>query len=227
MLTGLGGKILKSFGSFEEEPTDNKQTVTQQPTAAGVANVTTSATQAGNIADTVNAEMVASLQKVIEKRQTKFTSLLESANKLVGVIDDEPTRIIAAFKMIQTPGERTLDIIQQAIVIHQTDLDGELARFEQATKQNMQTKVGALRTKATACANTRDGTLANIAILEKQIADQRISVEANDKQILELTAQADATEQEIAVVAQSFEAAVIYVKRNLDSKNTQLLSVLK
>lgn len=223
MFAGIGSKILSSLGTFEE---DTPQEAGDKPSAAPSTTFKAPVSGAGAVVTHLNQEMIDNLQKAIMKRATQYTALLEASNKLSNVITDETTRVKAAFAMIAADGQRSLDSILQSIVIHQTDLDGELSRFKQATEQNIQAKVGSLRSQALSISRTREGTLATIASLEKQIAQQKESVLANEKEIVELSTQADSAEREINIVAQNFESAVNFVKQDLDHKKSQLASVL-
>ena len=217
------------FGSLKRLVVeDEAPKVTPQNVApTGPANVTQPVGQLQTFGQpSVNPDMVTTLQKVIDNRKTPYTALLEAADKLKTVITDDTTRLKAGFAMVVGDGQRSLPSIMQAIDLHQTDLDGELMRFKASTATALTQKVGGLRSQAESLQRTREGTLANIAILEKQIADQRQSVLANENEIQELTNQAANAEAEINSVASQFESAVAAVKADLNNKKTQLSSVL-
>ena len=214
---------LKRLMVEEETPTKAPQTVA--PT--GPANVVQSIGQPQAFGQpSINPEMAAALQKVIDNRKTPYTALLDAADKLKAVIPDDTTRLKAGFAMVVGDGQRSLPSIMQAIDLHQTDLDGELMRFKASTANALTQKVGGLRSRAESIQRTRESTLANIAALEKQIAENRQSVAANESEIQELTNQAASAEAEINNVASQFESAVVAVKADLNNKKTQLSSVL-
>ena len=210
----IGKKIAGFFVETDDEPV--AAPTVAQSSAAPVASPSVG----------MDSNMVATLQRVVAARKTPYTALLEAADKLKSVIPDDATRLKAAFAMISSEGQRTLDGVLQAIDIHITDVDGEGMRFKQASDSNAVAKVGALRSRVASITATRDGTLQTIANLEKEIAAQRTSIAANEQEIIQFTTQANDAEREIAILNTQFKAAIDFLKADLTNKKTQLSSVL-
>lgn len=215
----------KTIGLFVETD-DAPATTPVQPTVA--APVAPAATVNGTLTPTpaFDPEILGMFQNAISARKTPYTALLEKSAVLADVIPDESTRTKAAFKMILSEG-RTLDSVLQAIDLHIADVSGELLRLKSTSETASKTKVLSLRSAATQSIELRDSNMEKIKRLQEQIETLHNEAAEADRKAVDMTAQANAAEAEIAAVVDRATAAAELVKQDLSNKKTALTNILK
>lgn len=202
---------------------------TEEPEAAAPASPAQAKPFTGNFTPpltSANAEMIATIKKATLARKTPYTALLEAAEKLVGVIPDQTTRLKAAYAMIGSES-RSIDQISKAIDLHVSDVDGEKMRFLQATKNQRTSDIGSLQSSV-------DSLRKNNVDLEKEIADIQVrlqqlnsTVTENNRQINASTAEITTKDAGISDMERQFEVAAQQVKDEFDQQRRVILSTLK
>jgi chromosome segregation ATPase len=215
----LGKKILSAFVVLDNTPAPVSQHSTAPPTLSKPPAF--APTYAG-----ADQGMVDALQKVVVSKKTAYTALLESSERLRGVIPDDIMRLRAAFATISAEGMRTPQSISDAIDVHINDINGELMRFKQTSDTAVASKVGVTRSTIANIASSNTGRAQTIANLQSQIASLQQSITTDTATATDLTNQADATEAEINATTVRFTTAVDFVKQDLTNKKSQLASTL-
>jgi len=217
---GLGSRFLSMLVETEG---DKKPPVPVQQTSNSQA--TTQSTSAPVVVG-YDADMLATLQKIISARKTPYTALIEASETMKAVIPDDLTRMKAAFAMIAADGQRNLGTITQALDVHIQDLNGELMRFKQTSDAAVTTKVESLRASAKNLTSNCESRLQQIASLEAQIESLRKANVDDANQSAELTNKAASAAADIATTTSQFTAVVEFLKNDLTNKKSQLASAL-
>lgn len=215
-------------GVFVELPPEETSSATA-PAKSSLGFITTPSTvkaspavQASSYGSLIDPTMLATLQGIITKRRTPYTSLVEAADQLKEIIPDDIMRLKAAAK--QTKASK--DSINQAIAVHIADIEGASTSFARATESQLAQKSGSLRDNAKSLqegiinrTNQIEDQKKLIAHLEEQNANEA-------SQIGDLNSQADAAEVDIKATAQKFDATVDSVKSTLTNQKSQLIAIL-
>ena len=174
----------------------------------------------------VDPEMLATLQKKISARSTPYITLMDTAQRLVGIIPDETTRLKAAFAMVCGDGNRSAASIAQAIDVHLADLEGERIRFKNVSNDQLVGMAADLRKQANALTAQGAASSAEIERMQAAIASLQGTMSKNTAQARELTAAADKSEADIKAVCVAFDRAVEYLKNDLAGKKAALNALL-
>ncbi len=237
---GLGKKILGLFVETDEarEEAGSAQAQTRaharppakaSPTTPAVVSVSGSGSSVASnatAAASVDPEMLATLQKKINARSTPYVTLVDTAQRLVGVIPDEATRLKAAFAMVCGDGSRSAASIAQAIDVHLADLEGERIRFKNVSNDQMVGMAADLRKQASALVAQGASNTAEVERMQAAIASLQSAMAKNAAQARELTAAADKSEADIKAVCLAFDRAVEFVKSDLVGKKAALSALL-
>jgi len=209
---GLFSKALGLFVETDDPPT--------QPAAPSLQVKAKAIVQGPSI----DSEMYATLQKVIENRKTPYTALLEASQRLATVIPDETQRLKAAFVTIS--GDRSLADITKAIDVHISDIEGQAIRFKQTSETQIKAKAGSKRKAIEAF--TVEAADATSQIEHARVEIDRLTARTTEisTQVQLLTQEADAAEQEIKDVQARFEASVDALVDHLSATKQHLSSVL-
>ena len=220
--------ILKSIARKFVEMDDNVDKALP-PTPVSTPQPSTTSTTVPIIspASALDLTIVDTLTKVITGRKTSYTALIDTAAKLVAVIPDETMRIKAAFTMVTSDGNRTIDSINQGIDIHLSDLAGESLRIKQASDTSNTTKVKSLRQSALQLSEENESNLRKISEFNQQITELESRRTENQNKIYELEKQANTAETEIKTINMKFEAALDYHKQDLLAKKQYFATLLK
>ncbi len=232
---GLGKRILGLFIETDEprDAAGTAQAPARPPSSASPANMINVASLRGTTATVpavggvpVDPDMLASLQKKICARSTPYVTLMETAQRLVGVVPDESTRLKAAFAMVSGDGARSVASITQAIDVHLADLEGERIRFKNVSNDQMVGMAADLRKQASALVAQGTAGTAEIERMQAAIASLQSAISKSAAQARELTAAADKSEADIKAVCVAFDRAVEHVKSDLVGKKATLGALL-
>lgn len=217
----LGKKFLGLFVEIDETAEAPAQ-ASPAPKAAAAAGVAATAPKP----QSVDQDMLATLQKKISSRSTAYVTLIEAAQRLVSVIPDEPIRLKAAFAMVSGEGNRSVASITQAIDVHIADLEGERIRFKNASDAQTNVKSAALRKQADTLTAQSEGSTGQIERLQAEIAKLQEAIANNTAQCRDLIAQADQADAEIKSVSAAFDRTVDFLKTDLAAKKVSLSAIL-
>lgn len=177
-------------------------------------------------AQSYDTAMMEALQKTISTKPTAYTSLLESAEAMADAIPDESTRLRAAASMLIKREGRSPSEFAKALDIHMNDVEQERRRFKQTVENRILATSGASRKEA---AGLNDKNMLNaqrVAQLREQIQQLETESAANQQRANELTAQADAAEQEDRAIEARFDATADYLKNDLNNRKASLAALL-
>jgi chromosome segregation ATPase len=170
-------------------------------------------------------QMVESLLKVMMKRKTPYTALLDTSKKMEAAIPDENSRIKAAFAILSSDGTTT-DNIAQSIDVHLTDLEGEHLRFKSISDQQVQQQSKSIKDRINNLTQENTSAIAQIEELRLRIATLEKKEQENNSEIITLTNQANELDLKITSTYNSFKNALDYIKNDLNNKKLTLGRIL-
>lgn len=179
----------------------------------------------GAVNTSVNQEMIADIQKVIERRPSAYRSLKENADAMASAISDEQARTRAAFALLTKQGSSAPQVIT-SIDLHVRDIEGEKATVQASGKQAVDRKAGQLRQEAEQLLSLNASDEQTIQQLEQQIASTRNRIMERAQQAAAKNNEASVAELDIQAKTQQFTAAADYVIHTLNMQKSSLASML-
>jgi chromosome segregation ATPase len=170
-------------------------------------------------------QMVESLLKVMMKRKTPYTALLDTSKKMEAAIPDENSRIKAAFAILSSDGTTT-DNIAQSIDVHLTDLEGEHLRFKSISDQQVQQQSKSIKDRINNLTQENTSATTQIEELRLRIAALEEKEQKNNSEIITLTSQANELDLKITSTYNSFKNALDHIKNDLNNKKLTLGRIL-
>lgn len=170
-------------------------------------------------------EFVPVLQNAVKSRNTAFTALLNTADKMASIIPDPGMRLKAAFATIATDG-RGANEVMAAIDIHVSDLEGQKLAFMSTLERKRSETLGQLdRDKAINIKQAKDAEQriialqAEIAKLQEVILVGNTAATTIDAKMREEASHFDASKLQ-------FEQAIAQVRADLENQRTAIRSSL-
>jgi methyl-accepting chemotaxis protein len=170
----------------------------------------------------IDNDVLEELKKVIRRRSSNYTTLLDTASKMEKAIPDENARLKAAFAVMSS----NISLINQAIDVHIQDLEGERLRFQATHDQKLKEKSGTLREQSDRLKQDSANKTEQINQIQQQIKTLQDTIFENNRKSQELDLQAAQAERDIQNVAANFESAVEFLKGDLKNKKISLSNTL-
>ena len=215
------GFLKKAMGLFVESDTAPAKAPTPKFTAPASPSGSGSAVRSAALYDT---DMLNTLNGVISKRTSAYTTLITQAENLRDEIPDDGKRIRIAFKTIG--GGRTAGDVIKALDVHIADVERERLNFAALTQNQISANAGKARTEASQLTSQNESNAQTVAALTQQIAKLQEQISSNAQRIQELTSSADNAEAEARSVESRFNATAEYVKNDLTNKKQSLTALL-
>jgi predicted nucleic acid-binding Zn-ribbon protein len=209
---------------FEEDGSSKAPQQPQVATPIGTSPVaaTPGAVQAAPIADD---KFVQALRSAIKSRQTAFTALLATADKLANVIPDANMRLKAAYATVAGEG-RDVRSILQAIDVHTADLESQRMQFTRQAEDAMKIAVGSKQAELDTIDPSISSAQQQIQALTAQISSLNESIAQKTIRKSELSTEIATEQQRFAGAKQQFETALTIVSSELNGQKAVIQSAL-
>jgi hypothetical protein len=196
------------------------------PPTAGATPISGVAPTQSVTASYLDADMVADIEKVIDRRSTTpFAQLKKSADLMKASGLDEGTRFKAAFSMLAAQGINALQVVQ-SIDVHIRDVETEKTNFETQSTASSNAKVGGLRAEIEQLNAQQQTDQQTIASLQQQIVQLQTRMAERTGVITQKSVDANTAESQIQQTISKFKAAADSVIASLNLKKTTLSSTL-
>lgn len=196
------------------------------PPAGGAATMTPRAQSVvSTVATTQPNEFVAVLQSAVKSRNTAFTSLLITADKMATIVPDPGMRLKAAFATIATDG-RGANEVMAAIDIHMSDLEGQKLAFMSTLERKRSETLGQLdHDKAINIKQAKDAEQRIIA-LQAEIAQLQEVILVGNTAVTTIDAKMQEEASHFDTSKLRFEEAIAQVRADLENQRTAIRSSL-
>lgn len=170
-------------------------------------------------------EFVPVLQNAVKSRNTAFTALLNTADKMASIIPDSGMRLKAAFATIATDG-RGANEVMAAIDIHMSDLEGQKLAFMSALERKRTETLGQLeRDKATSAKLAKDAEQ-RISVLQAEITKLQETILVSGTTVTAIDAKMQEEASHFDASKLQFEQAIAQVRTDLENQRTAIRSSL-
>lgn len=173
----------------------------------------------------VNADMVNTLKQATFRRVTSYTTLLETAQRLVSVIADPMMRLRAAYATVNGAG-RDVAAIAAAIDMHISDLETERQKFKSGVDQKRTNELGTMKQSMVTLNQSNEQLKQSIESIRSQIAGLEQQIQTNTTEISTTNGKVSQREAELARVEQEFDTAATYVRTELEQQKATIVTTL-